>query len=436
MAQKLNVKTSIVDYLKSVGKDSSFSNRAKIAVEQGIVKNTSEYMSSANQNVSLLKKLSSAGVSGNNPLDVQKDDATSFINSKQNDDIDNAKKNEEPEVRQSAVNLIEDFKNITGKNSLTPDFSVPSAPNFEETFQQLRGQYGVKALEGSINELDAQEEDLQAQLRQNTNTEIGKPVALNVIEGRVSEQERNFMERIDFVQRQKARAVDELQAANDTIENMMTFKKMDYDAAKERYDTEFSQNIQLFNTIKGASDYVNSENDRVMDNARSNLQIIYNSLEDGSDINTFTGAQIAKIQKMELQAGLPQGFYNNIATQKPDAKVLSTTTRETGGIKYADIIYKNTDGSVTTQQVKLGSASSGGGSGKPTESELQRAARSEIAAQLNNRRNDNNYVSPQDYKKARSAWVTKGFSVKDFDESFATEYANPDNYSEYGVSLF
>lgn len=49
----LNVKTSIVDYLKSIGQDSSYSNRAKLASQNGIT----NYTGSAAQNTALLKAL-------------------------------------------------------------------------------------------------------------------------------------------------------------------------------------------------------------------------------------------------------------------------------------------------------------------------------------------------------------------------------------------
>lgn len=51
MAQKLNTKTSIVDYLKSKGQDSSMQARTQLANKQGI----SNYTGTANQNVALLK---------------------------------------------------------------------------------------------------------------------------------------------------------------------------------------------------------------------------------------------------------------------------------------------------------------------------------------------------------------------------------------------
>lgn len=51
----LNTSTSIVDALKSIGVDSSMDNRKKIAEANGI----SNYTGTANQNISLLKKLKS-----------------------------------------------------------------------------------------------------------------------------------------------------------------------------------------------------------------------------------------------------------------------------------------------------------------------------------------------------------------------------------------
>lgn len=352
---------SVVDYLKSGGQDSSFASRANLAVQQGIVKNTSQYTGSAEQNTSLLTKLRAGATTS--PTKVNNmDDASRFINANQDDDIAKATDKDAPPVRNVSADLAAAFKSATGKSSVVPEGGMPDAPNFEDSWLKLRVQYGVDALESTINDLDAEEEDLRAQLRISTNAELGKPVAMNVISGRVGEQERNMMERIDFVSRQKNRAVNQLQAANDTIETVMTFKKMDYDVAKDAYNDEFNRNISIFNTIKGIYELQLSQEEREQDISRSNLQIIYNSIQDGNTkIDTLDSATLAKIQKMELQAGLPSGFYKNIQATKPDAKVLSTTTRTSGGVKYADVLYQNPDGSLTTQSVQLGASGSGGG---------------------------------------------------------------------------
>lgn len=388
--------SSIVDFLKSGNQDASFSSRANLAVQQGIVKSASEYKGSAQQNTNLLNKLKTS--TPKTPSTVAGGDQVSnFINNSQQEDIARASSSDEPEVRgQKSTGIgsvVDAFKQLTGKESLIPDYRLPDAPSFEQSLQQLRKDYGVDSIESAINDLDAQEEDLRAQLRTSTNEELGKPVALNVIQGRVGEQERNFMERIDFVSRQKQRALNQLQTANDAIENIMTFRKMDYDVAKERYDSEFSQNLQLFNVIQGAAEFEASEENRAMDNARSNLQIIYNSIQDGNmDIASTDAATQVKISKLELQAGLPQGFYKNIQAEKPEAKVLSTTTRNSGGNKYADVLYQNTDGSLTTQSVYIGSTGSGSSGGSTTVSvepevsfdEYLTAAESELQQSISN----------------------------------------------------
>lgn len=435
MATKLNTDTSVVDYLKSTGGDSSFSARSKLAVEQGIVKSANQYTGSAEQNTSLLTKLRS-GATKSPAAVATKNDAASFINGQQDTDIAAAREADAPPNRTATSALVDAFEQLTGKKSLVPDKTY-EAPDLTESYEALRQSFNVDQLENSINDLDAQEEEVRARLRERTNIELDKPVALNVISGRVGEAERQEFERLDYLGRQKQRAINQLQTANNVIETKMNLMKMDYDVAKSEYDTQFSQNIQMFNTIKGIADFEISEEEREADNARSNLQIMYNSIKDGGlDLTTADEATITRMGSLELKAGLPQGFYQNIAAAKPDAKVLSTTTRTSGGMKYADVILQNPDGSFTTQQIKLGADSTGSEKDTElTEAELSRAARSEIANQLNGRRGEDGYVSPADYKKARNAWVSKGFSAEEYNKSFAREYVNPTHYDQYGVQL-
>lgn len=362
----LNTKTSVVDYIKSTGGDSSFSARAKTAVEQGIVKTTGQYTGSAEQNISLLSKLQ--GLTKTAPKTVATtDDAASFINAGQDQDIASAEKEDAPPSRLSSSDLVDAFKQISGSDGLVPtqDFD---APDYEASFEKLRQEYGVDELETSINEYDAQEQEIQARLRERLDLEEGKPVALNVISGRVSEAEKQEFRRLDEIGRAKSRAISQMTAANNVIETTMNLRKMDYDTAKSAYDSQFSQNIQLFNTIKGVAEFDISEEERARDNARSNLQIMYDSIQEGGlDIESADPATLQRMSSLELEAGLPQGFYKSIAAVKPDAKVLSTTTRVTGGVKYADVVYKNPDGSLSTQSVRIGTSGDGTGGDGITE---------------------------------------------------------------------
>ena len=291
-------------------------------------------------------------------LPQNSDPVTRYINANQENDLATAVAEQAPPVRgQEKPNTLARFQ-----SALDNRVKLPSRPNFSDTFEDLREKYSLDDLEQRIVDLDAEEADLRAQFRVNRDAERGKTVATNVIQGRVGEHERAATERIDFVQRQKQRVTSEINVANSAIENLINFKKLDYDTAKAEYDTEFSQTINLFNTIRGQVNDERAEENRDQDNARANLQIIYNAIKDGSaDISSVDATMQAKINSLEVKSGLPQGFYSNIQASKPKAKIISTTTRvdESNGNKYADVLFQNPDNSFTTQSVYQGNDGSG-----------------------------------------------------------------------------
>lgn len=436
-APKLNTDGSVVDYLKSTGKDSSFSSRTQLALQYGIVSNASQYVGSAAQNTSLLQKLRS----GNAPVSPSQvkspNDAGSFINGKQADDIASAKASDEPETRSITERYTSAFKEVTGMDAILPSGSSPERPSYEKEYNKLRKQYGMEALETRMNDLQTEADAIRSQFRAQRYDEEGKPVAMNVIEGRISEEEKAANERLDVINMEINTANRQLTAANSVIENTMNLKKMDYEAAKDEYNTKFSQNLDIFNLVKGLVKDEDSEAEAKADNARSNLQIITNALqESGKTLADATPATKYQVQKLELEAGLPTGFFESVMTSTGGKQeILSTTTRVAGGAKYADIIMRGADGSISVKTVGLGSSGSeGGGDGKLTEAEQMRAARSEMASNLNTRRGEDGYLSPADYKKAKSAWVTAGYSSEDFDDAFATTYVNQSHSQDYGVS--
>ncbi len=362
------------------------------------------------------------------------DSASAFINSQQQNDMAKAasKDPEAPPVRKAASETLTDaFKQITGKDSILPSIDRPALPNFEASYNELRSKYNVGQLEGTLNDLDAEEQSIRATKRARLQAAEDKPVALGVIGGRQSEIDRQENKRLESISVQKQGIASQLATANSVIQNTMNLKGMDYNAAKGEYDSQFSQNLQMFNLVKGLYDADVTENERIADNARANLQIIYGNLKDTPDTAVSQDLQYT-INKLELEAGLPKGFYSRIQSEKPEATVLSTTTRTTGGQKYADVIYRNKDGSLTTKTVNLGATNEGSG-GDLSEAELERGARSSIVKTLDPVRGADGFVSPDDYKKARSAWISAGFSRDTFDKSFAAEYVNPESYTAVGV---
>ena len=168
------------------------------------------------------------------------------------------------------------------KDDLAPDQPAPTLLNRTEEFAKFRDEYGVQQLEDNLNDLKAQEEEAYAQLKINEDSERGKPVAMNVIEGRMSEQERIARDNIEFIQRQKSRVVDELNTKYNVIGQMMEFMSLDYQDATKAYDTEFKNNLSLYSIISGKEELALSQAEKDRTAARANLQIYSNAITNGN----------------------------------------------------------------------------------------------------------------------------------------------------------
>jgi len=408
-------------------------------VSGGSVKLTDAQLATLQKNNPTLYKKITGEISSDNVLQVSGGSiasnikTTQFINSNQDSDIASA--NEAPtrggtiaEKYSTALTELGDL--------FKPEGGTPAAPSYESTFNSLRDSYNVDTLEQTLNDIQSEEDALLTDLRSRRAAERDKPVATNVIEGRIGQEERQTMERLDYLTQQKNAAVRALTAANATIENVMNLKKLDYETARQTYNDQFSQQLQLFNTIKGVVDEETAAENRAADNARANLNIIYGAIADGGiDKASLDPAMAYTVSTLELQAGLPTGFYNNIASSNPGGKILSTTTRTSGGAKYADVLFQNKDGSLSTKQVYLGADSTGSGSGKDySEADLERENRSIIAGVLNPVRGQDGYVAPKDYVSARDKAISSGaYDRESFDKEFARQYVNPNDRDAAGV---
>lgn len=448
---------SIVDYLKSVGQSSSLSSRKALGAKYGIDygKTTDNY---ATQNTALLAALRKGGTGGATgagavPTPAAYDNITgrlttygksqglsevnspqaaySYINNGQENDFNDASADDAPPARTSTQTYEDMFSNL--KATITPSGDKPDAPNFTKQFESYRNSYGITDLETDLNSLKKEAQAIKDASAARTAAEGEKPVAMNVIAGRQTEEQRQDQLKLDPIVRQIEDISNQLTTKYKVVDNLMAYGKLDYDNAVKEYDTQFSQNLQIFNTIKGIVDTDKSNTDKVADNARANLQIIYNNLSSGgADFDSITSEQKANITKLELQAGLPVGFYSSVQLKNPKASILSTTTRDAGGTKYADIIMKNDDGTLSVKSIKLGASS--GGSDSSTQAEILQDARSRISPQIQAVRGGDGYVSPDNYIKFRDAWTNTGLAADDFDKNFK-QYANPSSYSKLGITF-
>jgi lipoate-protein ligase A len=338
---ELNTKTSVVDFLKSSGQDSSFGARKNLAVSQGVVKNAAEYTGSASQNTALLRSLQSPAKGNAAPTQSSGnigtlEEADSFINE------NNVDRDEPAAVRTSFQRSEDFFKEIS--DLVTKDLGdAPEAPSFTELFNEQREKFGLDAIEQNIAQYTAEKRDIEARLRQRTQAEEGKSVALNVIEGRVDETTRQERENLDFVEREIAYNTDRANSAYNAINTMISLTEKDFNAASKQYESEFSRRKDMYTLATNAEDREYNRDRDAQEDARANAEIIVNTaVTAGKTFEDLDEDVQLSLQKMGLQTGLGQHIFEDMITAGINAKdqeILTTVVAEDKNsvtVVYAD----------------------------------------------------------------------------------------------------
>ena len=335
-------------------------------------------------------------------------------------DAESAAVSVEPETRKTTEEIM---KEIT--TAIAPKEEKPTA-DFTTAFLNYRTQYGVTEMETQLDELRAQEQDLLAIKAQRIKAEKGKPVATNVIAGRIGEVEAQENERIAVVQRSITNLTNQLNTKYNIIDTLMKTKEMDYDAAVASYDKEMSSNISIFNAAKNIEEESKTELEKARDNARSNAQIVLNSYSDaGITYDKLSTTEQTNLTKLGVQSGLGADFFVN-ALKSSAGKAILTTIVSADDTK-ATILYK--DG--TTKTIATGLPAKVVAGEKPTSGETKIFYKQSMQAELNKVVGSDGYVSPDDWAKARRQWSTNtAYDAADFDDAFRG-YVNPSHPQDY-----
>lgn len=303
---------SIVDYLKSVGQPSDYASRSVLASQKGI----QSYKGTAEQNLQLLSILRGGEVP--TPAPSSEDQVTPYLNDYQQSLL---KVSQAPEVRVSTPEEV--------RAQLAPSVPSPEPLKRVEEFEKMRTELGVADLEKSLTDLKAEQDELYAQLRIEKATEEGKPVALGVISGRISEHERQYLERADYLGRQVSRITDELNTKYNLVNTYMNLMGLDYQDAVSRYDKEFQQNLQIYDIIAGERKEARSAYEYDQTAARSNLQIYMNAIASGNmTYDSMSVDQKLMVSKLEVQSGLPIGTIAKMGISAQD-KILAFSDDKT-----------------------------------------------------------------------------------------------------------
>lgn len=320
------------------------------------------------------------------------------------------------------------------RSAVTPSTPPPTAPNLVATFNQLRTDQGVTDLETSLTSIKDQINTLQDSLKASQAAEEGKPVPLNVIAGRQSEEARQAQIQLDFLTRREGVIQDQLTMRYNLINTMIQLTQEDYTNSVTAYDKQFQQNMSIydaFQTEKSKEEAIKQtaakevidistqitnwereDHQNAVKAATANLQIYANLITSHNlNYDSLDPQTKANIAKMEAQSGLGVGLIQSIVADNPQGKLVHADSK--------GYLLQMPDGSFQYTPTASGI---GGATGYMNN--LVGNLIPKMSQALDTQKNSYGHVSPQVWQAARSAWLQSGGKEKDFVDNFS-QYTDP-----------
>ena len=199
----LNKQTSVVDYLKSTGQDSSYSARKKLATSMGI----SNYSGTASQNTQLLKALQNGQTTTNNTTAAN---TTKSDNSKK----ETSTKTETKAATSKASETTK--KNLNGVDDATTKKMTSS---FSASKSQTKAQNKANNALSNLEELTSKEDIISSDVWNDINSQFVVPEA-------VTEADAYLQAQLQKIQSGKTSYSDQVKAM---IDKIMGREKFSYD---------------------------------------------------------------------------------------------------------------------------------------------------------------------------------------------------------------
>ena len=329
--------------------------------------------------------------------------------------------------QQSFDSSVPSFGEISA--GLKPTTEAPAALNRVETRQTMRTDAGVAELETDLTSLRDQQRAIENQKRERQQATEDEAVPMGVIEGRISEIEKQENKRLDQLNREVANVTDQLTIKYNVINTFMSDIGLDYQDAVARYDQEFSQNLQVYNAFLGTksqaldeAEFSYKQTQDAKAAASTNLGIYINAVSKGNlDYNNLSADQRLMINKLELQSGMPVGFMSNLQMD-PGANIVFTSTNE--GITQVGM--RQADGTIEVK--KYGTRIS-----SPTSKETENQLTSGVLTDLNSNKNSYGHIDSERWGNYKEYWISEGGDPDTFDKNFG-KFVDPNNIEPYGVS--
>ncbi len=228
-------------------------------------------------------------------------------------------------------------------------------PSLQEEVAKKRKELGVGGLETELAGLDQQIASLDADFASTIEGEDARKVSVLQIGRRQSQVELQYKRARRDLEVQRNGVANRLNQKLTVVSTMVKYLGADIDNARADYQQEFNSAISLTNLLRGIEKDAISQKEKIADNARANLQVMYGVLKKGNisydklDASTKIG-----ISSSEIEAGLPKGFvkYVTESFDAPKVSFLSAFTDENGN-RIQPVGSIGTDGTFSVSNVKL-----------------------------------------------------------------------------------
>jgi LysM repeat protein len=321
------------------------------------------------------------------------------------------------------------------KASLGLDTGTPERTSLVSDYEAMRSKEGVGALETQVNDIEKQIQDTEASLRQGLYKEEGELRPMELIGTRQRELSRQGQELIDTLNRRKSTLVDQLNTKNTMISNIMNLKNQDYSNSVAEYNTKFSQTIQLQDQLDKYESQEEAEKNAVADTARATVTTMMNIASENGGMASMSDDFKVTLSKEAMKSGIPVSAIEALLSSKPGGTIeySKVTGVDDNGRQTVTSLGTDANGKMfLVNTVTLPGVKTGSDSGM-TEAETLRGATSDMGKQLSGVAGEDGYINPPNYRTAKAAWISAGFSGESFDKNFRS-YINPkDRLADYGI---
>lgn len=173
----------------------------------------------------------------------------------------------------------------------------------------------------------------------------GEGVSMGGMAGALDENGRKIQAKLDSLNTREAVLETKLSNRNNVISEIMNTQRQNYTDAVNTYNTQFSQALSLYSIL-------DKQDDEIKTNAKASLDVLssaYGAQMKAGQITELTGVQKAKLNELELQAGLPMGStLAVIQSLKSDEEKLYSGVDDNGTFT---LITKSANGEIKTQKI-------------------------------------------------------------------------------------